>query len=529
MPDSETSDARLLEQWLKNRSDAAFLQLAQRYHGLVRAAALRSCDDDTLADEATQLTFISFARKAAALSSRTSIAGWLYITAVMNARNLAKKHRREEAKRRQYTLHMETDSPEFPADAWLRMRPMLDSAMAALSTQDRETLLMRFYRSQSVREIAALWGIAVPAAQKRLDRAVQRMRRELARRGCVVGASLPAILHGGLAADACTTVPSLSLVVSRALASAAGTTSPLLPLLGILIMTKKTAIFAAAAAVLGVVAIYSTIRTHQERANQDSISATANLSPGSSSPQPQVVGEGVLQKSKTRPEREFPALIAQYGESRVALSKNITVKIVGMIEVMTDLMSVGVKGGNSPGLPAKLQGLGADLALTDDQEEKFRSLYQAYLDQRIASAQANVAKLKQDPEIIMRSLLIGDARAMGRLSDQEYHNAVGKELNILSQMKQSFGQTAGDPLDDESFTGSFTRILSSGQTAKFASANQARLAAKGEDAAKTAEPGEEPPQSLEDTEKRIAGVCQMLDGMKSMIGGAQGLQSGGGK
>lgn len=63
------------------------------------------------------------------------------------------------------------------------LRPVIDSALASLSAKDREALLLRFYRSLTVREVAAALGIGVDAAHKRIDRAMDRLRAKLARRG----------------------------------------------------------------------------------------------------------------------------------------------------------------------------------------------------------------------------------------------------------------------------------------------------------------------------------------------------------
>jgi len=203
MSDSETPDRDLLEQWVKHRREPAFQELVKRYHGLVHAVALRSCGDPAMADEVTQLTFITLVGKAPSLASRASLGGWLHLTAVMQTRNLIRKRQREEAKRRQFMNHVEPAETETPEAAWQRLQPLLDSAMAILPDRDREALIMRYYRSQSIREIAAALGIAAPAAEKRLKRAVLKMRGELISRGCAISAAtLPAALQAGLAADA---------------------------------------------------------------------------------------------------------------------------------------------------------------------------------------------------------------------------------------------------------------------------------------------------------------------------------------
>ena len=182
--DENSADTELLAEWVRHHREPAFRALVARYAGLVHMSARRMCGDDALAADASQLVFILLARKARSLSAHTSLAGWLHVTAVRKTRDLIDKARRENRKRRLLQAAMATELSHASNDAWLEMQPVLDDALAALSDKDREALLLRFYRSLSVREIAATLGIATDAAQKRIDRATERLRGKLARRGC---------------------------------------------------------------------------------------------------------------------------------------------------------------------------------------------------------------------------------------------------------------------------------------------------------------------------------------------------------
>lgn len=234
MRESEQTDAELLADWLRYRSEPAFRQLVVRYAGLVHTAAKRTCGDETIAAETSQLVFILLARKAPSLASRTSLAGWLHLTAVMQARNLIRRSRRETRKRNLLAA-MESDPCHTSDDVWKDIQPVLDDALAALSEKDREALLLRFYRSLSIREIAATLGIATDAAQKRIDRATDRLRGKLARRGCQAGGPVNAAMLAGLSMDAQAAVPSISLLTSKAMAGSGALTikSTLLTLLAV--------------------------------------------------------------------------------------------------------------------------------------------------------------------------------------------------------------------------------------------------------------------------------------------------------
>ncbi|MES2439878.1 MAG: RNA polymerase sigma factor [Verrucomicrobiota bacterium] len=241
------SDPELLAEWLGQQRETAFHALVARYAGLVKATARRTCGDDSIAAEASQLTFITLARKAKSLTSCASLGGWLHTTAMMQAKNLLRKSRRENRKRQLLQSAMDTEPSHASNDVWKEMQPILDEALAALSAKDREALLLRFYRSLTIREIAATLGIATDAAQKRIDRATGRLRGKLARRGCQAGGSLGAAMLGGFASDMQAAVPSVSLITSKSLSAPGALTikSTLLTLLAL-----KTTTFVPPAVVL---------------------------------------------------------------------------------------------------------------------------------------------------------------------------------------------------------------------------------------------------------------------------------------
>ncbi len=220
MHSSSLSDPALLAQWLDHRCEAAFRELVGRYAGLVQGTARRTCGDDAMAAEVAQLTFIALARKAKSLTGCPSLAGWLHRTVILQARNQLRRATRENRKRHALQAAMEPPSPS-PDDAWQELQPVLDAALAALSAKDREALLLRFYRSLSVKEIAAILGIATDAAQKRIDRATDRLRGKLLRRGGQAGGSLSAVMLAGFASDAQAAAFAVPLFTAKAIAAGA--------------------------------------------------------------------------------------------------------------------------------------------------------------------------------------------------------------------------------------------------------------------------------------------------------------------
>ncbi len=248
MRNHSPTDPELLAGWLEHRREAAFREIVARYAGLVHATARRTCGDESMAAEVSQLTFITLARKARQLASCASLGGWLHRTALLHSKNLLRRTQRENRKRQ--LLAMETHS-HSAGDTWRDIQPVLDKALAALTEKDREALLLRFYRALSVQEVAATLGIATDAAQKRIDRATERLRTKLLRRGVPTGTSLAAALCVGFAADAQAAVLPVSILASKAIAAGSfGSASGLTALITTIATLMKTSTWITPAVVL---------------------------------------------------------------------------------------------------------------------------------------------------------------------------------------------------------------------------------------------------------------------------------------
>lgn len=122
---------------------------------------------------------------------------------------------------------------------WQDIEPCLDEALEGLGEQDREALLLRFFRKLSLKDLGQKLGITEDAAQKRVARAVDRLRDFYARRGATVSASALAGMLGAHAVQAAPTALTAS-ILSAATGAAAGLASSTLPITAMkLILTTK--------------------------------------------------------------------------------------------------------------------------------------------------------------------------------------------------------------------------------------------------------------------------------------------------
>ncbi|MBL9173939.1 MAG: sigma-70 family RNA polymerase sigma factor [Verrucomicrobiales bacterium] len=178
------TDSQLLNRYAGDRSEDAFSELVRRHLDLVYSAALRQVDgDNAAAADVAQAVFTDLARKAGHLTSHTSLTGWLYTS----TRFLAANARRSEERRRlreQQALAMNTLSPAPEGEPdWDRLRPVLDDSLAALSEQDREAVLWRYFERRSHAEIGTRLGISENAARMRVERALEKLRTHLTQSG----------------------------------------------------------------------------------------------------------------------------------------------------------------------------------------------------------------------------------------------------------------------------------------------------------------------------------------------------------
>lgn len=216
-------DAELLSTYAENRSEAAFAELVGRHVNLVYSAALRQVNGDAhLAQEVTQVVFADLARKAAALARHRVLAGWLFTSTRYAAAKLVRGERRRRARETKAQLMTEIFHDAEGAEAldWGRVRPVLDAAMAELGEVDRAAVLLRFFEGRDYAGVGARLGLGENAARMRVERAVDKLRGLLDRRG--VG-STTAVLALALGNQAVLAAPAglAATVTGAALVSAA--------------------------------------------------------------------------------------------------------------------------------------------------------------------------------------------------------------------------------------------------------------------------------------------------------------------
>ncbi len=225
------TDHELLRRYAHQGDEQAFAQLVNRHVNLVWAAARRVTGNSELARDVAQMVFTDLARKAGSLPPETVLAGWLHCAACHAA---AKQVRGEvrRARREQEAMMTQTADVTDTADARAagELQPLLDAALAELPAADRDAVVLRFLAGRSLAQVGEALGTGEDAAQKRVRRALEKLRESFRRRGLDVGGGVvvAALSAAGAQAAPVGLASSLSAAALAAVGTAGGATPFLL-------------------------------------------------------------------------------------------------------------------------------------------------------------------------------------------------------------------------------------------------------------------------------------------------------------
>jgi RNA polymerase sigma factor (sigma-70 family) len=177
----ELDDNALWREYVERGSDEAFAALVTRHVHKVYSVALRHTGNPHSAGEITQAVFVILARKSRHLGRRVILSGWLYQTARLTAVTFIRSEIRRA--RREQEAQMQTALNENESALWTQIAPLLDAAMAGLNETDRAAVVLRFFDGKSMAEIGAALGANETAAKKRVNRALEKLRKYFSKRG----------------------------------------------------------------------------------------------------------------------------------------------------------------------------------------------------------------------------------------------------------------------------------------------------------------------------------------------------------
>jgi RNA polymerase sigma factor (sigma-70 family) len=245
-----TSDLDLLGQYARENSQDAFAALVKRHVNLVYSAALRQVRSPQLAEEIAQSVFADLARDAGKLKPDTILTAWLYEVARRTAIDVIRKESRRQLREQ---IAVEMNAMNATANEWAQIEPLLDDAMAALDETDRAAILLRYFENKNLREVGDALNISDDAAQKRVSRAVEKLRELFSKRNVTIGSSGLAVLISANAVQSAPVGLAATISAAAVLAGTAIHTSTVIAATKIIAMTtlQKTFVVAALTAAIG--------------------------------------------------------------------------------------------------------------------------------------------------------------------------------------------------------------------------------------------------------------------------------------
>src|SRR6266550_2852652 len=215
-----TDSQKLLAEYVRTGSEAAFRELVTRYIDLVYSTALRLVEGDAhRAEDVAQVVFVDLARAARALSGEVMLGGWLHRhTCFVAAKTMRGERRRQSRERQAVEMNALQDNSRTDLS---RIAPILDDAINELGEADRTAILLRFFEQHDFRSVGEALGSNEDAARMRVTRALEKLEGFLKHRGVTTSAATLSVV---LSASAVQAAPvSLAVTISTA-AALAGTT-----------------------------------------------------------------------------------------------------------------------------------------------------------------------------------------------------------------------------------------------------------------------------------------------------------------
>jgi hypothetical protein len=240
-------------------------------------------------------------------------------------------------------------------------------------------------------------------------------------------------------------------------------------------------------------------------------------------------------RARKRPTSATADLEAEYGKARVALSRQVSSNVIGIMEdavQMGEIMNTTQGAGFGGGLGGALGRLNGELQLTKEQRSKANSIYREYMQRKNEYSKAAVARMNNDPRSLMKLALASDSNARGEMTDAEYKmvqsEVSGDLTGIINPLdRKNFG--GGSPLRDPQFVSDLRNLLDSEQAGKL----DAAMAQRQSDASSDPNmpPGVEEgniaglqKMELEQLDKSIESARKVTTGIKSMMEGMGGLR-----
>lgn len=437
-------DHTLLSRFAKSRDERAFAELVRRHLDLVYGVCLRRTGSRPLAEELVQNVFAALSRKAGSLKPEVLVVGWLHRAAHLES---SSAFRTESTRLRKMKNYMDQPSDSDPEpDRFHEISPFLDQALDALPASDRDVILLRFASNLTLQQIGNQLGKSESAAQRHLQRVLEKLAGILRRRGVTTTAAALTLFLGADFAKAAPASLTVAFVCKTAIGSAAVGGFTLIKFITLLSIMKNKAIIIAAVCLLaaGGSAVYISNRSSASSSAATTVAKDLATSSGVAAAKDPVTAmsqELATNSSSRRPRpvSEYPELDEKFGVSQVRLAKSATdgwLKFAVSTNHMNELFTAleGKSGEEDKEETADPLSSVPGLTLTAEQKAKVKAaLAKRNAAERAASLviQARFTKNRTD---VMELLLASDAANHGKMSIADYQVVLDGKKELLLAM-----------------------------------------------------------------------------------------------
>ncbi len=362
-------DAQLLGRYATDQSEEAFAELTQRHVSLVHSAALRLVHGDVhSAQDVTQQVFTELARQAKGLAGHPALAGWLYTTTRFMALRVNRTEQRRRTREQEVMTMNNLLRDDEPPGEWSQLSPVIEDAMHELDAKDRHAILLRFFQNKSLNEVGAGLNLTENAARMRVERALEKLRDKLSRRGIVTTASA---LAAAVSANAVQPVPAgfAAAISKAALAGGAIDVSTIIATSKTLLMTtlQKSIVTAAVAMAVGT-GIYAVHQGSQLRGQIQALELKQA---------PLAARVQQLEQEHTQATRQLAALTTENDRLKSGQNSKELLKLRGQVGMLREQAAASEAKANAPasGLAKMMNDPAMRDYLRQAQMDKIRSLY----------------------------------------------------------------------------------------------------------------------------------------------------------
>jgi RNA polymerase sigma factor (sigma-70 family) len=455
------NDAELLGQFSRDSATAvgqdAFAELVNRHLPLVYSAALRQVRSAQLAEEVSQSVFTQLAHHATALKPRTVLPAWLHRVTYHAAVDVVRREARRQARER-IACEMSTLMNDEAAD-WTQIEPHLDHAVQSLDETDRAAILLRYFENKSLREVGETLGSSEDAAQKRVSRALDRLRDYFVKNKIAVPVGGLAVV---ISANAIHAAPmGLSSTIAAASLAAPISASTALTTAKIIAMTTIQKIAIGAVLVGAAVAIayqqHEVLQLRQQnetfvqqQARQDALTAQVQQlqqeRDQASNALTSAREENVALKNRPTEVLKLRGQVGQLQSEKAQLRTNSTLSRL----TATPEARALVREQQKAGMAAIYKDLTKGMKLTSDQADKFNDLLADHIMQGIDDVTAGIRD-KTAPEQLSQIFASDNASLNQSIQDllgadalAQYQDYTKNLLGTLTTMQFADSLTGSD-------------------------------------------------------------------------------------